>query len=132
MLGAILGDIMGSYYELHPKPRYTPDAEMQWGDYSDDTVLTVATMDALLRNKEYAKCYRSYYMNDQDRGFGRRFSEWAKNEERLAYGSYGNGAAMRISPIGFTAENERWLEKEVRCSVEVSHNHPDALNVLKP
>ncbi|QRN86209.1 ADP-ribosylglycohydrolase family protein [Clostridia bacterium] len=127
MLGAILGDMIGSYYEIHPEVERLPSMKMKWHDYSDDTVLTVATMEALLNNEDYAKSYRNYFMNNQERDYGRRFIEWARDEKMPAYGSYGNGAAMRISPIAFMAENECWLEKEVYQSATVSHNHPAAL-----
>ncbi len=127
MLGAILGDMIGSYYEDHPEEHWEPGQDLEWGEYSDDTVLTVATMDKLLSAGSYNQVYRAYYKNDPDRGYGERFARWASSDDMPAYGSYGNGAAMRVSPIGFQAQDESWLELEVRSSAEVSHNHPEGV-----
>jgi ADP-ribosylglycohydrolase len=127
MLGAILGDLIGSYYEAHEEEQWEQGQELLWGEYSDDTVLTVATMEALLLSGFYEKVYRTYYRNDPDRGYGERFKKWALSDEMPAYGSFGNGAAMRVSPIGFQAQDENWLEQEVRKSAEVTHDHPEGV-----
>ena len=127
MLGGILGDMVGSYCERNP---WDPDAiekALAWGEYSDDTVLTIATMDKLLSGRTYQDAYRFYYRGDSNRDYGRRFSTWAESDSMDPYGSYGNGAAMRISPIAFIAETPAWLENEIQASSMVTHNHPKAI-----
>ena len=99
MLGAIGGDIIGSVYEANPVK--TKDFELfcPASRFTDDTVLTIAVADALLSGNEYDRIFRDYYRKFPDQGYGYGFSRWAASASATAYNSYGNGSAMRVSPM---------------------------------
>jgi ADP-ribosylglycohydrolase len=99
MIGAICGDIIGAPYErYHIKttefPLFSP-----FSKYTDDTVLTVATMDALLHRSDFACTYRKWYAAYPYAGYGGVFRKWCNNESSKPYNSCGNGSAMRVSPV---------------------------------
>jgi ADP-ribosylglycohydrolase len=127
MLGAITGDIIGSVYEFSnikttKFPLFSRDCF-----FTDDSVLTIALADAILNDKDYADTMRAYYRRYPRAGYGARFSSWAQYENSAAYNSWGNGAAMRISPVGFAFDSlEEVLEKAKQYS-EITHNHPEGI-----
>src|SRR5580693_4965818 len=101
MLGAIAGDVIGSIYErrnikttefplFHPLCRFT-----------DDTVLTVALADHLLHGAPFVDLMKSYYRAYPNAGYGGLFHQWAQADRSDPYNSWGNGSAMRVSPVGF-------------------------------
>ena len=103
MLGAIAGDIIGSIYEAAPIkkkdfPLFGPAAT-----FTDDTVCTVAIADALLSGGDFARYLRAWVRRHPGRGYGGMFLRWANTPDMPAYGSWGNGAAMRVSPIAWLA-----------------------------
>jgi ADP-ribosylglycohydrolase len=101
MLGAMAGDIIGSRYEFNSIK--TTDFEL-FGPgcrFTDDTVLTVALAEALVWKKDYCRLLKKYYRRFPDAGYGNSFKQWASGSSREPYNSFGNGAAMRISPVGF-------------------------------
>jgi len=128
MLGAITGDIVGSVYEFDninttDFPLFKPGRCF----FTDDSVLTVALADAILYGKNYAATMKAYFRRYPDAGYGFRFFEWACNDESLAYNSWGNGAAMRISPVGYAYNTlEEVLQKALEYT-EVTHNHPEGI-----
>ena len=100
MLGAIVGDIIGSVYEHQPIktkdfPLFSDDSR-----YTDDTVLTVAIAHALLNDRDYALSLRTWGRKYPDAGYGNSFITWLAVDGHPPYGSWGNGSAMRVSPIG--------------------------------
>lgn len=116
-------------------PEYLPEFERRMNEsghaFTDDTVMTIATMDALLKNTEDPNFMASYL--DWGRkylkvGFGGKFSEWLQSPNPQPYGSHGNGAAMRIGPIGYLKyrREEDW-RKMIVASCAPSHNHPEAI-----
>ena len=130
MLGAIIGDIVGSVYE-HDNYR----AKDFWplfhsgARFTDDTVCTIAVADTLLHNKPPAETIREwgrrYWKNG---GWGMHFAQWLSAEELLpAYNSYGNGAAMRVSPAGFLAKTAAEAVRFSNSVTEVTHNHPEGM-----
>lgn len=129
MLGSIIGDIVGSVYEFNNyrekdfEPFFHPKAA-----FTDDTVCTVAIADALVHNKCPARSLKDwgerYWSNG---GWGRSFALWLGSDSLEPYGSYGNGAAMRVAPAGLLAKS---LEEAQSLSVkvtEVTHNHPEGI-----
>jgi ADP-ribosylglycohydrolase len=106
MLGAIAGDIIGSVYEGKKRwlearnagfqPLFSPRAR-----FTDDTVLTVAVADALLHGGDLALLLKDYFARYPGAGFGGEFKGWAASEETEPYGSWGNGSAMRVSPVAW-------------------------------
>mgnify|MGYP000169797847 CR=1 FL=1 len=101
MLGAIAGDIIGSIYEARPIkskdfPLFGPGCR-----FTDDTVLTVAVAEAILSGTTYGECLRRFGRRHPRAGYGASFHAWLQAEDPQPYNSWGNGAAMRVSPVGF-------------------------------
>jgi ADP-ribosylglycohydrolase len=127
MLGAIAGDIIGSIYEAAPIK--TKDFPL-FGDgvtLTDDTVCTVAIADALLSGGDVAQFLRAYVRRYPGRGYGGLFLRWARTPGMPAYGSWGNGAAMRVSAIAWLASEEADALAIAARTAAVSHDHPDAI-----
>lgn len=127
MLGAIIGDIVGSPYEFdnHRSTRFPLFSEDS--RFTDDTILTAATAVKLLDGGTYAGRYKEFYRLYPFASYGGSFRRWGESDSLAAYGSYGNGAAMRISPIGyaFPALEETLLEAE--RSASATHDHPEGI-----
>jgi ADP-ribosylglycohydrolase len=139
MLGAIVGDIVGSVYEWNniktkDFPLFTDKCF-----FTDDTVMTIAVADALMNGgaedtlidsmKKYGRMY-------PDSGYGSRFGSWLFSDDRKPYNSWGNGSAMRVSPCGwimncgFCARTGMWPSNgraTAKLSAEVTHNHPEGV-----
>ncbi|WP_414542979.1 ADP-ribosylglycohydrolase family protein [Nostoc sp. CCY0012] len=133
MLGAIAGDIIGSVYE--GKNFKTKDFPLFNREcrFTDDTVLTVAVADVILNadqspdNNQYIDQLKLYYRRYPYAGYGRNFREWANSNSRQPYNSLGNGAAMRVSPIGYAFNDLDTVLREAQHSAEVTHNHPEGI-----
>ena len=101
MLGAIIGDIVGSRWEFNR----TNDYHFEWlsseNDFTDDTICTVAIADALLHNRDFGDSLHDWcnrYPHPMG-GYGGRFAQWVNSSNPVSYGSYGNGSAMRVIPV---------------------------------
>lgn len=127
MLGAIAGDMIGSIYE-HDNIK-TKEFPLFHRDsfFTDDTVLTVATMDVLMKGGDYAETYRRYFSAYPNRGYGGRFHRWCLGEIEGPYDSYGNGSAMRVSPVGWYFQTLDEVLSEAKRSAEVTHNHEEGI-----
>jgi ADP-ribosylglycohydrolase len=127
MLGAIAGDVIGSIYEHHP----IKSKEFQLFDpgcrFTDDTVLTVAVADTLLEGGDYADQFRTYYRLYPNAGYGSTFHIWARSPDPSPYKSFGNGSAMRVSPVGLAFNDLNRVRSQARRSAEVTHNHPEGV-----
>jgi len=127
MIGSIVGDIIGSVYEFHNQKRKDIELDTSNMRFTDDTILTVATMDALLHPEiGYAKMYKKYfrkYVNSR-RGFGGYFYDWGLSDSLKPYNSFGNGSAMRVSPVAWAAKSIEEVLLLAKKSAEVTHNHP--------
>jgi ADP-ribosylglycohydrolase len=95
--------------------------------FTDDTVCTVAIADALMQGGDFADTLRAYVRRYPGRGYGGMFARWAMTPGMPAYGSWGNGAAMRVSPIAHWARDEAELLDLGAASAAVSHDHPEAI-----
>ena len=127
MLGAIAGDIIGSIYENRPIktkrfPLFSPGCT-----FTDDTVCTVAIADVLLGDGDFGHALRRYVRKYPGRGYGGLFREWAMADDLPAYGSWGNGSAMRVSAVGFLARDDGEALRLAAASSAVSHSHSDAI-----
>lgn len=127
MLGAIAGDMIGSVYERHPIktmefPLFQADSR-----FTDDTVLTVAVAYAILEQRDYRTALRDFGRRYPNVGYGRGFKGWLEDPDGLPGSSWGNGSAMRVSPVGFAFDDEEAVLAEARRSAEVSHNHPEGI-----
>lgn len=127
MLGAIVGDTLGSIYEWNNIKTKEFDLLAPTCFFTDDSVLTVALADAILTGREYAHLMRAYRDDYPDAGYGGGFERWATARHPQPYNSWGNGAAMRISPAGYAYDS---LEKTLAAAerfTAVTHNHPEGL-----
>lgn len=127
MIGSIAGDIIGSVYEhsqiktkdfplFHPRCVFT-----------DDTVLTVAVADAILTGCPYQLSVREIGRRYPGAGYGGSFIDWLHSDHPQPYNSWGNGSAMRVSPVGFAFDTKNEVLKEARKTAEISHNHPEGI-----
>jgi len=129
MLGAIIGDIIGSRWEFGPACSY--DFELFTGecDFTDDSICTIAVADALLKGIDFAESLQRWcrrYPNPMG-GYGTRFREWIQSVRPEAYGSFGNGAAMRVSPVAWFSPDEFKVRHDARMSAACTHNHPEGI-----
>ena len=123
MLGAIIGDIIGSAYEWKRTKDYNFELITPKSIYTDDTVMTVATIDAITSDGDYSKAYRKWGNKYPEAGYGKIFREWLKSTENKGIESFGNGSAMRVSPTGWIHTTLNETIKEAEKSSIVSHNH---------
>jgi ADP-ribosylglycohydrolase len=127
MLGAIAGDIIGSVHEfLGGKTKDFPLFVDQSG-FTDDSVLTIAVADTLLTGTPYVDNFHRYTLSHPDRGYGGRFRQWVASGSRDPYNSWGNGSAMRVSPVGWAFNTMEEVLHESKRSAEVTHNHPEGI-----
>jgi ADP-ribosylglycohydrolase len=128
MLGAIAGDIIGSVYEFDNvktkdfSPLFHPRAV-----FTDDTVLTVALADSILSGRPYRDCLVAYYRRYPDAGYGERFRRWAERGPQAPYGSWGNGSAMRVSPVAYAYDELDAVLRAAADSAAVTHDHPEGV-----
>ena len=128
MLGAIAGDIIGSIYEAAPIRTKEFPLFGSGATFTDDTVCTVAVADCLLSgSRDFAGYLRAYVRRHPSRGYGGMFRRWALTPDMPAYGSWGNGAAMRVSAIAHLAQDEAEALDLAAESAAMSHDHPDAI-----
>lgn len=129
MFGAIIGDIVGSRFEFGPAPEknfklFSPECS-----FTDDTICTIAVADAILNGKDYGTTLHEWcrrYPNPMG-GYGGRFHQWVMSDNPQPYGSFGNGAAMRVSPIAWLFNDYDQMREEAKKSAAPTHNHPEGL-----
>jgi ADP-ribosylglycohydrolase len=107
MLGAIAGDIIGSVYEFQPIKREEFPLFGPGSRFTDDTVMTVAVANAILEGVDYASEMKAFARRHPDAGYGGSFIRWIFEDAVLPYNSWGNGAAMRVSPIGLAFNKKK-------------------------
>ena len=127
MIGAIAGDIIGSVYEWNRiKTKqfklFSPDCY-----FTDDSVLTIALADSILNDEDYGTTMKSYYRSYPQAGYGGFFHQWACSRKSNPYNSWGNGAAMRISPVGFAFKSLEEVLTKAKQYTEITHNHPEGV-----
>ena len=127
ILGAISGDVIGSAYEWNNVKTTDFDIFGRSFEFTDDSVLTFATMDVLLNDKDYAETYQQYARKYPGRGYGGRFKSWINSDNPKPYNSWGNGSAMRVSPVGWACNTMEEVMAEAKKSAEVTHNHPEGI-----
>jgi len=127
MFGAIAGDIIGSVYEHHPiKTKEFPLFQSHC-HFTDDTVLTVAIAKAILDDQNYRQAVGELGRRYPRAGYGKSFKKWLHSSDPQPYNSWGNGAAMRVSPIGFAFDTVDAVLREAKRTAEISHNHPEGI-----
>ena len=127
MLGAIAGDIIGSVYE-HNNIKTTEFPLFQDASvFTDDSVLTIALADSIIRGTNYTDKLKQFYSQYPEAGYGFSFSQWAESEDSAPYYSWGNGSAMRVSPVGFAYESLEEVLLEARKSAVITHDHIEGI-----
>ena len=137
MLGAIIGDIVGSIYEFDNIK--TKDFNLFTNEmfFTDDTVMTIAIADAIINGakpENFILSMKKWGGDYIDKSYGHSFRRWLKSENSEPYNSWGNGSAMRVSPCGWVAklsepfeEGLKLTEDLAKKSAEVTHNHPEGI-----
>jgi ADP-ribosyl-[dinitrogen reductase] hydrolase len=127
MIGAIAGDIIRSVYEYIPMKRTDFPLFKKNSSYTDDSILTIATADAILNGTDYARSYKAFGRDYPGAGYGQFFHEWLLSEGFEPYNSWGNGSAIRVSPIGFAFDTRHEVLEEAGQSSAATHNHPEGI-----
>lgn len=127
LYGALAGDVVGSVFERRPVkttdfPLLSPASR-----WTDDTVLTVATAEVLLTGGDFEEAYRRWGRRYPDAGYGRGFRHWLVSRHPEPYQSYGNGSAMRVSPVGWAGRNLDETLELARHSALPTHDHPEGI-----
>jgi ADP-ribosylglycohydrolase len=126
MIGAIAGDVIGSVHEWNPARGDFP-LLVNGSQFTDDTVLTVATAHAILTGRDFGAAYLDFGRRYPTAGYGASFYDWLFAREQLPYNSWGNGSAMRVSPIGFAYDADHEVLARAKESAVVTHNHPEGI-----
>ena len=137
MFGAIIGDIIGSKFEFDRGPKSKEFKLFTKRDkFTDDTVMTCAVAEALLQaGHEDEKAFKKTLIQSMKKwgrrypyaGYGGRFIGWVLGDDKKPYGSYGNGSAMRVSPVGWYYDTMEKTREVARWTAEVTHNHPEGI-----
>ena len=132
IIGAVCGDIIGSVYEFHETKDmnfklFTPQSK-----FTDDTVMTCAVAEWLIEDPKHShekliKIMHRYGEEYPHRGYCGMFKQWLENKSTEPYNSFGNGSAMRVSPVGFYAKSLDEALQLAQISAEVTHNHPEGI-----
>ena len=136
MLGAIVGDIVGSRFEFNNTDKYDFELFTQESSYTDDTICTIAIADAINRRntrKDGDPCYAANllrwcrkYPNPMG-GYGGSFARWIQSEKPQPYNSFGNGSAMRVAPVAWAFNSLEEVRREAERTASVTHNHPEGI-----
>jgi ADP-ribosylglycohydrolase len=127
MIGAIAGDIIGSVYEWHNNKTTDFSLMNEASFFTDDSVLTIALADSILNGAPYNTLLKEYYTLYPNAGYGGMFSRWASSDKSEPYNSFGNGAAMRISPVGFAFSTLDSVMAKAEEYTAVTHDHPEGI-----
>mgnify|MGYP004463082397 CR=1 FL=1 len=130
MLGAIIGDIAGSVYEFHPHKSKDFPLFSENSAFTDDTVMTLAVAEALMNGgaeEDYIASMQRWGRRYPDGGYGGRFFGWLFQKEPQPYNSFGNGSAMRVSPVAWFYDSLEAVENAAALSARVTHNHPEGI-----
>jgi len=132
IIGAIAGDVIGSAYEFNPTRDYSFELFTPKSTFTDDTVLTMANALWLIEDEQHTHKKLVQIMLDlchryPNRGYGGRFARWIDDKNPQPYDSFGNGSAMRVSPVGYYARTLDEAMELAKISAEVTHNHPEGI-----
>lgn len=125
MIGAIAGDMIGSPYEGYPVK--TTDFDTLVSGFTDDTVLTVAVADAILNDADVASSLKKFAGKYYHLPYGAGFRRWVRSWDSAPYNSFGNGSAMRVSPVGFAYDSVEDVLQHAKRTAAVTHNHPEGI-----
>lgn len=127
LYGAIIGDIAGSKYEFN-NIKHKPEKIMDDGCFfTDDTVMTIAIADAINRGEDMALKMREWGNRYPDRGYGGNFALWLIDQNMGAYGSFGNGSAMRVSAAAYISRDMVSVRANAMMTAMPTHNHMEGI-----
>jgi len=129
MLGAIIGDIVGSRFEFDEIPEAGFELFHEDDDFTDDTVCTIAIADAILNDRTYKESLLDWcrrYPNPKG-GYGNMFYKWLQQDDPQPQSSFGNGSAMRVSPVGWLFDDYQTVLHEAEKTALVSHCHREGI-----
>lgn len=127
MLGAIAGDVIGSVFEYAGHKHTDFELFSATTTYTDDSVMTAAVAATILDARGYAEAFRDFGRRHPGRGYGGRFHTWLRDPTMGPYQSWGNGSAMRVSPVARAFDSTDRMLEEARRSAEVTHDHPEGI-----
>jgi ADP-ribosylglycohydrolase len=127
LLGAIAGDMIGAPYEHHAVTDPAFPLFTEYSHFTDDTVLTIAVADALINQQPFGDTIREYARRYPHAGYGGFFRKWMYADQPRPYNSYGNGSAMRVSPVGWAFETTEDVLRAAEQSAACTHNHPEGI-----
>ena len=133
MLGAIIGDIAGSKYEFNNTFDYDFEMFGEGCDFTDDTICTVAVADAILNGRSYQESLLDWcrrYPSPKG-AYGGRFAQWIRSLDPEPYNSFGNGSAMRVSPVAWLFDDLSQVLEEAEKTALPTHNHPEGIKGAK-
>lgn len=129
MIGAIIGDIVGSRFEFNNTSNFNFELFTNRCDFTDDTICTIAIADALLNTYNYKEKLQEWckaFPNPMG-GYGGSFACWVRSNNPQPYNSFGNGSAMRVSPIAWCFDTLDEVQEEARRTAIVTHDHPEGI-----
>jgi ADP-ribosylglycohydrolase len=127
MLGAMIGDILGSSFDNYPMKTKKFELLDNKSHFTDDTVMTVAVADSLMNEVPYVESLQKWGRKYPRTGYGNWFRKWIHQDDPKPYNSFGNGSAMRCSSVGCLFDDENSVLDEARKSAEITHNHPEGI-----
>ena len=127
LLGAIAGDVIGSVYEFNPVRQKDFELITRYSWFTDDTVMTVANADWLVSGDSLLGIMQEYGNKYRGAGYGGMFYNWLVSRDPQPYNSFGNGSAMRVSPVGWAFNTLEETLTAAKQSAEVTHNHPEGI-----
>jgi ADP-ribosylglycohydrolase len=127
LLGALAGDVIGSVYEYNAPKSTEFELFAPYSHITDDSVLTIAVADAILNQRSYLDCIREYALKYPHSGYGGFFKRWMNSGQPQPYNSFGNGSAMRVSPVGWAFDTVEETLRQAKASAEITHNHPEGI-----
>ena len=133
MLGAIIGDIVGSKYEFNNTFEYNFELFGKGCDFTDDTICTVAIADTILNKRSYQESLHDWcrrYPSPKG-AYGGRFAAWVHSDNPQPYNSFGNGSAMRVSPVAWLFDDLSQVLEEAEKTALPTHNHPEGIKGAK-
>ena len=133
MLGAIIGDIAGSKYEFNNTFDYDFEMLGEGCDFTDDTICTVAVADAILNGRSYQESLLDWcrrYPSPKG-AYGGRFAGWIRSLDPQPYNSFGNGSAMRVSPVAWLFDDLSQVLEDAEKTALPTHNHPEGIKGAK-
>ena len=131
MIGSIIGDVVGSFFEVCNTKSKDFELFSYQNSFTDDSVLTIATADWLLNGGSPATYYADWGNAYPSAGYGGMFLDWLWAMDRKGYASpynsCGNGSAMRVGPVGWAFETLEETLSAAKTSAECTHNHPEGI-----